>query len=96
MNVAAAREVIERHGLDPDAGLDALAAAVEGRGWRVGLEEIASRRGAGWVPRWRALATRPVGRERLAPRPRARLVGSGPSARHALVMVLAQALEREL
>ncbi len=44
---------------------------------------------------WRALATRSLDPDRPGPRPRARLVSSGPSARHALVVVLTRALERE-
>ncbi len=95
MNFTAARAVLTQHGIAPAADADTLIAAIEERGWRVSLEQAASRGSAGRPRRWRVLAMR-------APEVRKRVIGvyphllaSGPNARDVLAHVLAQALERE-
>ncbi len=94
MNITAARAVLERQGIDPAAGVDALMMEIEQRGWRISLEQAAARGGVGRPARWSALATR-------APQLQPRVVGfrpyltaTGPTAENVLVRVLAQALER--
>lgn len=56
-----ARAALERHGVDPDADADALAAALKALGWRVRAEQDAfGGREGRTPPRWRVLATRPL------------------------------------
>ena len=96
-----ARAVLIEHGIDPDTDPDTLTTAIEERGWRVSVEQSGSW-GGGRPPRWRALATRPTSElggtgqslYHLASGG-THLLASGPSARHVLVAVLAQVLNRE-
>ncbi len=56
-NVADVRAVLERHGLDPEADVAALTAAIEARGWTVAVEkQYLGERGR----RFRTLASRPA------------------------------------
>ncbi len=91
MNILAARAVLKQHGIDPTSDPETLTAAIEARGWRVSVEQAASRGGSGRPRRWRVLATLREHRTGVTPHLRA----SGPTAENVLVRVLAQTLERE-
>ncbi len=88
MNVTAARVILQDHGIDPTADADELTLVIEATGWRLRLQRSQApsrrRRQAPW---WRAEATHPTSG--------AVMVVSGPTARHVLVRVLGQILERE-
>ncbi len=88
MNVTAARAVLREYGIDPSAEAEVLLAAIQEMGWELRLHRTQkpSRRGR-QAPWWRAEGTHPTSG--------AGMVVSGPTARHVLVRVLGQILERE-
>ncbi len=92
---AKARAVLTAHDFNPDDDSIVLQVAIEACGWRVSVEQAASRGSGGRPARWRALATRPPELQEHRTGVRPHLMVSGPSARHVLVAVLAQSLERE-
>ncbi len=93
--VAKARAVLTAHGVDPDGDVKLLVAAIEARGWRVSVEQESTGDRSGRASRWHALATRATQPQAQPSGFRPHLRSSGPSARHVLIAVLAQALERE-
>ena len=90
-----ARDVLTARGFDPDGDLTLLAMAIEAHGWRISVESESTGDRSGRRSRWRALATQTPQRQEHPTRFRQHLRASGSSARHVLVAVLAQALERE-
>ncbi len=92
MNRAMVRATLERHGLDPDADVAALTAAIEGRGWDVRVEKHYIE---GQGPRYRALASRPAPDIHPALGIRLQLSAEAPVRQAALVRVLAKILARE-
>ncbi len=88
MNVTTARAVLKNHGIDPTADADGLMQVIEAMGWRLSLRRSqAPSRRERQAPWWRAEATHPTSE--------AGMVVSGPTARHVVVRVLGQILERE-
>jgi len=87
-----ARAILAAHGIDPDAGADALGLEIETRGWRVEVERNSTGGRGGGPVRWRALATRAA---RAGQAFAAGLTASGRSAEAVLAVVLAKVLERE-
>ncbi len=85
--------ILAQHGIDPDADADTLMAALEGRGWRVTIEET----GVGRGRRYTAQATRVHANPRPDSFPMVRMsrrtTGLTPQA--ALAFTLAKALEKE-
>lgn len=77
--------VLARHGIDPNANAEELAAALAARGWRVSVEEDAGSR----QPRWRALAFRRQAEGGIVASRRA----SGATAAAALARLAAAVLE---
>ncbi len=88
MNVTTAREVLKAHGIDPATDADDLTQVIRAMGWRLSLRrsQAPSHRGR-QAPWWQAEVTYPTSG--------AGMVVSGPTARHVLVRVLGQILERE-
>ncbi len=92
MNRAMARATLERHGIDPDADVAALTAAIEGRGWDVRVEKhYIEGRGHGY----RALSSQPAPDIHPALGIMLQLSGEAPARQAALIRVLAKILARE-
>jgi hypothetical protein len=94
IGLAQARAILAARGIDPDAGAEVLAAAVEAHGWRVETERNDTGGRTGRVARWRALATRAgaAGDDRASHRT---VPAAGRSEADVLAVVLAKVLERE-
>ena len=88
MNVTTARAVLKEHGIDPSADADDLTQVIEAMGWQLRLQRSQKlSRTTRQAPWWRA--------EAIHLKSGAGMVVSGPTARHVLVRVLGQILERE-
>ncbi len=92
VNRAMVRATLERHGVDPDADVAALTAAIEARGWVVRVEK-------GYVEgrghHYRALASQPAPDIHPAFGITLQFSGEALARQAALVRVLAKILARE-
>ncbi len=89
-----ARAALERLGVDPEADVDDLMALLEGRGWRVSLEQ-AMGRGRGQPPRWSGHATMAAPPGSPVARHAAHITLTGGSGHEVLTRILAKVLEKE-
>ncbi len=91
-SVTDVRAVLERHGLDSEADMAALTAAIEARGWTVAVEkQYLGERGR----RFRALASRPAPDIHPTLGITLQLSAVAPTSQTALAHVLAKILARE-